>query len=147
MPDKSRWRNRSPVVWLAIVLIAVPFSGAGAENRPVISRAFANCEKDKSCLLLKLIRTANRPYALSGSALVFTKLADGKITTREVQIIDYTIASDGVPATITFPSSKLGEPDKTFGLFFSGETLELVGPGCNPSCILKEKPWESEQKR
>lgn len=105
----------------------------------VLSRVYLACEKDKSCTGIKLVRTTSRPYTLSGSALIITKDAAGKLSSREVPIIDYTISTDGVPATITFPSSTLGQPDKTFALFFSGNKLEMVGPGCNPRCVLEAK--------
>ena len=109
------------------------------QNAGVISKVYMSCEKDKSCILIKLQRSTSKPYKLSGSALIIAKGTDGKLTSKEVPIIDSTISTDGVPASITFPSFTLGEPDKTFGLFFGKNTLELVGPGCNPSCVLEAK--------
>ena len=128
--------GRNPMKLLAgISLLMTPLTA----QQNVLSRVYTACEKDKSCLSIKLIRTTNKPYTLWGSALIITKGADGKLTSREVPIIDSTITSDGVPWTITFPPSTLGEPDKTFGLIFSKSRLELVGPGCNPRCVLEAK--------
>lgn len=107
------------------------------QSGSVISGVYASCEKD-ICVSLKLLRTAQRPYKLAGT-LTSTKPVNGKAISKEIQIIDYAISSDGVPASITLPSSTLGQPDRTFGLFFFGSRLELVGPGCNPRCVLQAR--------
>jgi hypothetical protein len=120
---------------LAISLLTASLNA----GQNTISRVYASCEEDKLCLGIKLIRTVSKPYTLSGSALIITRLPDGKVTSKETPIIDYTISTDGVPATITFPSHTIGLPDKSYGLFFSGKRLELVGPGCNPRCVLEAK--------
>jgi hypothetical protein len=106
------------------------------QSSSVISSVYVSCQKDNLCNSLKLARTAQKPYRLSGS-LTMPKLVNGKSFSKEIQIIDYRITADGVPVGITFPSSSLGQPDKEFSLFFFGNRLELVGPGCNPRCIMQ----------
>ena len=129
-----RFRGVVRLAVLAMLLVEL----VSAETTNVVSRTYTVCQQDQSCFKLRLLRTMGSPYTLSGSAII-SKAADGRLTSREFPIIDYTISDAGVPATITFPAFGLGQADSRFALFFAGDKLELVGPGCNPRCVLKAK--------
>jgi hypothetical protein len=117
-------------------LIAITLA-LGRSSELGLSRKFEMCRADGSCQVLTMTRSATRPYRLAGELeYVETKAGGQKIISKRTPIIESNVSDAGVPTTITFPSHKLGEPNKSFGLFFSGDNLELIGPSCNPKCVM-----------
>jgi hypothetical protein len=119
---------------LSLITITLAF---GHSQELGLSRTFEMCRADGLCQVLTMTRSGNRPYKLAGELdYVETKTGGQKIISKRTPIIQSDVSEAGVPAAITFPSHKLGEPNRSFGLFFSGDNLELIGPNCNPKCVM-----------
>jgi hypothetical protein len=66
-------------------------------------------------------------YVLTGYFEISTKKSGGEIRVRRIPITG-EVATNGVPSTITIPSSIIGVPDRTLGCFFDRSlNLRLVG--------------------
>jgi hypothetical protein len=71
-------------------------------------------------------------YVLTGYLEISIKQTDGQAKTRRISITG-DVSTDGVPSTITIPSSVVGVPDLTLGCFFDKSlNLELVGDNRRP---------------
>lgn len=78
-------------------------------------------------LQITVIRDSYGSYGLKGYFEVAIKQPDGTTKTRRIPVTG-TVSTDGVPASITIPSSTIGVPDLTLGCFFDGKlNLQLVG--------------------
>ncbi len=71
-------------------------------------------------------------YTLSGELAISLKQPNGSVTVRRIPITGI-VATDGVPSTITIPSSVIGVPDLELGCFFDKSlNLELFGDNDRP---------------
>ena len=71
-------------------------------------------------------------YVLTGYLEISTKRSDGRPQVRRIPITG-GVSTDGVPSTITIPSSVIGVPDLTLGCFFDRSlNLQLVGDNRRP---------------
>lgn len=113
---------RSKLTVLAIVGIAC--SVLSAQEKTANYIAFGD-ETDR--LQITVFRQPDSEYGLRGYFDVSIKQPSGPPKTRRIPITG-TASTDGVPASITIPSSTMGVADLTLGCFFDRSlNLQLVG--------------------
>lgn len=104
---------RSKLAVLAIVGIAC--SALSAQEKTANYIATIGDETDR--LQITVFRQPDSEYGLRGYLDISKKQPSGPPKTRRIPITG-TASTDGVPATITIPSSTMGVPDLTLGCFF-----------------------------
>ena len=111
---------------LAVLCIACGSSSPGQTKSADYIAVFPT-ETDK----LHLIVTRGS-LELSGYFDISAKGKYGAVKTKRIPITG-TVSTDGVPAGLTIPSSVVGVPDLSLGIFFDRDlNLQLVGDNNRP---------------
>ena len=100
---------------------------APAEHKSATYIAVLNGETDTLHLTVVPDAMSGGGYRLFGFFEVIIKQSGGELTSKRI-LIRGDVSTDGVPSSITFPSSVIGVPDLTLGCFFDESlNLHLVG--------------------
>jgi hypothetical protein len=118
-------------IWLGFILVilAQGVSCVGAQMAQKSATYIAVSEGVTSRLRITVTRGSRD---LVGELNISRKQSDGTVKVQRIPITG-TVATDGVPASITIPSEVMGVPDLTLGCFFDQSlNLELSGDNRRP---------------
>lgn len=123
----SRASLRITLISIFLVVFGTDCAAPPAQQKTATYVATAGNETDR----LQITVTRNS-LVLAGYFEVSVKQSDGTVKVRRTAITG-DVSTDGVPSTITIPSSIVGVPDLTLGCFFDGSlNLQLVGDNRRP---------------
>jgi len=126
MATEHRFQNMAIALMIVVIFGSVPGYVCAQQKTANYIATSGNITNE---LQITVVRDRNSytGYDLKGYFLVSVKQPDGTVKSRRIEITG-EVDTDGVPSTITIPSSVVGVPDLTLGCFFDKSlNLELVG--------------------